>query len=148
MREALSRRRLLAGTAALASPLAAVPALAGDPAHSADAELIRAAQAAVALRRSIDSHAALDGVPEAEADDVLDRLLDTVDEHLDVVIARPATTLPGLRAKALAVEDEARHFMAIMFGPDTEADPTDLLLGSLLRDVLALTAIGEGNAGG
>jgi hypothetical protein len=56
-----------------------------------------------------------------------------------VVLRRPATTLAGLRAKALVVEDEVQHFMPEAFDVDAEGDRTDALAASLVRDVLALT---------
>jgi hypothetical protein len=85
-------------------------------------------------------------VPEGEEDAAWDRALDLVEGYLGVVLRRPATTLAGLRAKALAVEDEVQHFRPDALDADAEGDRTDALLGSLLLDVLALTAIGEGNA--
>jgi hypothetical protein len=73
----------------------------------------------------------------------LDRLLDVVDAQLDLVIERRATSLAGLRVKALAVVDEVEveHFRPKMLDPEGGEDRTDQLLGSFIRDVLALTAL-------
>ena len=142
MRDALSRRRLLAGTAALASPVAAVPTLAASAvvAPSADLTLHMAARGAIAIRACVNLPGAFDDMPEEAAEAKLDRLCDVVDEQLDIVIATPATTLADLHDKALAVADEVRSFRPGVLDPDGGGDRTDHLLGLLIRDVLALTA--------
>ena len=129
MTDALSRRRLLAGTA-LAAPV--VP--------FADHALHMAAHGAVAIRACVDLPDAFDDMPGDEAEAEVDRLLDVVDRKLDIVISTPAMTLTDLRDKAMAVVDEVQHFRPEILDLAGSGDRTDLLLGSLIRDVLALTA--------
>jgi hypothetical protein len=125
MRDALSRRGLLACTAALASPLAAVPALAGVTTGShPDAALLVICRLFHAKRHHVN-HETPDDIDE----DDLEVLCDEVRDIEGQIVQTPARTLAGLVAKGRVLVDDADGKLSA---------PSPCLLKSILEDIAAL----------
>jgi hypothetical protein len=117
----LNRRCILAGAVALASPVAAVPALAATPAPAdPDAALI------ALCGRFRAEWAAMNHLPDD--DDVTDAAGDCLWQVEDEIAELPATTTRGLAAKAGVIRTAYRGTMA---------DASEGILDSLLRDIVA-----------
>ena len=124
MTDILSRRRLLAGTAALASPLAAVPTLAAITAGAnPDATLFDLCRLFHAKRYHVN-HETPDDI-----DDDLDVLCDEVRDIAGRIVETPARTLTGLAAKGRVLIDDADGRLS---------DPSPGLLESILEDIATL----------
>ncbi len=121
----LSRRRLLAGTATLASPLAAVPTLAAITAGAnPDATLFDLCRLFHAKRYHVNHE-----TPDDIDDDDLDVLCDEVRDIAGRIVETPARTLTGLAAKGRVLIDDADGRLS---------DPSPGLLESILEDIATL----------
>ena len=137
----LNRRRILAaGTATLASPLAAVPALAAvTTGPHPDALLLALGRDLdVAWATERETFAAFAGVDTPEADDLTDAASDATSAIVAEIEQLSATTLAGLAVKAKAV---SWCHSGEPIGPDSmnEQATTDVrLASSMVRDLLQL----------
>ncbi len=126
-REYNARRAVLLGAAALVAMPLAMPAAAAAP--SPDAELIRDAERAISLKAEINTRA----IAENWDDDTVAARCEELNALFDTVSEMPAFSRAGLEAKAkLLAADTARD--------EPSTDQADILLASLLRDLIGAAA--------
>lgn len=121
-----TRRSMFVGAAVLAALPIAAPAAAFS---SPDAALIRDAERAISLKAEINARA----IAESWSDDVLGARCEELNALFDAVSEMPAFSEDGWKAKArLLAADTART--------DSSTDQVEVLLASLLRDLIGAAA--------